>query len=185
MYRDNTLIPSEAIRLCALGILMSGRRRYAELAREVRHFTSRIAGPSLELLGTSVELLRFEGLIRAVDGADDALLEITDQGRREFAALMHSGVRSPGNDVSKLVIALKMRFLGLLDADARREQIELVVEMSENELARLTDLRASHAADRSVLPAWLDHEIAQAQARLAWFRGLADAKPSAISAQRL
>ncbi len=74
MYRDDTLIPSEAVRLCALGILMLGRRRYAELAREVRHFTSRIAGPSLDLLGTSVELLRFEGLVRAVDGDDDALL---------------------------------------------------------------------------------------------------------------
>ncbi len=45
MYRDDTLIPSEAVRLCALGILMLGRRRYAGLAREVRHFTSRIAGP--------------------------------------------------------------------------------------------------------------------------------------------
>ncbi len=183
MYRDNTLIPSEAVRLCALGILMFGRRRYAELAREVRHFTSRIAGPSLDLLGTSVELLRFEGLVRAVDGDDDALLEITDKGRREFESLMRSGVRSPGSDVSKLVIALKVRFLHLLDADARREQIELMVEMCENELARLTDLHASHAGDTGVLPAWLDHDIAQAQARLAWYRDLADAKHSAFSYQ--
>ncbi len=181
MYRDNTLIPSEAVRLCGLGILMFGRRRYAELAREVRHFTSRIAGPSLDLLGTSVELLRFEGLVRAVDGDDDALLEITDQGRREFESLMRSGIRSPGSDVSKLVIALKVRFLHLLDAGARREQIELMVEMCENELARLTDLHASHAGDTGVLPAWLDHDIAQAKARLAWYRDLADAKHSAIS----
>ena len=35
MYRDNTLIPSEAIRLLALGILADGDRRYAELASEV------------------------------------------------------------------------------------------------------------------------------------------------------
>ena len=37
MYRDNTLIPSEAIRLLALGILADGDRRYAELASEVRN----------------------------------------------------------------------------------------------------------------------------------------------------
>ncbi len=183
MYRDDTLIPSEAVRLCALGILMLSRRRYAELAREVRHFTSRIAGPSLDLLGTSVELLRFEGLVRAVDGDDDAMLEITDQGRREFDSLMRSGIRSPSNDVSKLVIALKVRFLHLLDADARREQIELMVEMCETELARLTDLGASHAGDTGALSAWLDHDIAQVKARLAWYRGLADKKLSALSTQ--
>ncbi|MFQ5956096.1 MAG: hypothetical protein ACE5JZ_13610, partial [Kiloniellales bacterium] len=137
MYRDNTLVPTEAVRLCALGILMLGRRRYAELAGEVRHFTGRIVGPSLELLGTSIELLRFEGLVRQANGGDDPLLEITDGGRRAFESLMRSGVRAPSTDVGKLVVALKMRFLHLLDDDARRDQFELMIEMCENELARL------------------------------------------------
>ncbi|MCG8548344.1 MAG: hypothetical protein MJE12_29445, partial [Alphaproteobacteria bacterium] len=51
MYRDNTLIPTEAVRLAALGSLMEGERRYADLASEVRNFVGRIAGPSLDLLG--------------------------------------------------------------------------------------------------------------------------------------
>ncbi len=50
MYRDNSLIPSEAIRLLALGILAGGDKSYAELAGEVRHFVSHITGPSLELV---------------------------------------------------------------------------------------------------------------------------------------
>ena len=47
MYRDNTLIPTEAVRLLALGILATGERSYSELASEVRHFTGRIVGPML------------------------------------------------------------------------------------------------------------------------------------------
>ena len=46
MYRDNTLIPTEAIRLAALGALIEGEQRYADLAREIRNFVGRIAGPS-------------------------------------------------------------------------------------------------------------------------------------------
>ena len=34
MYRDNSLIPSEAIRLLALGILATGKWSYAQLASE-------------------------------------------------------------------------------------------------------------------------------------------------------
>ena len=52
MYRDNTLIPSETVRLLALGILAGGAKRYATLAEEVRHFSGRIVGPSLDLVGT-------------------------------------------------------------------------------------------------------------------------------------
>src|SRR3546814_5579489 len=68
MYRDNSLVPKEAIRLAALGLLAERDRPYGDLAREVREFAARIVGPSLELLGNSIELLRFEGLIAPVDG---------------------------------------------------------------------------------------------------------------------
>ena len=49
-----------------------------------RHFTSRIVGPSLDLMGTSLELLRYDGLIEALDGTgmeDNAVLTVTG-GRR-------------------------------------------------------------------------------------------------------
>jgi len=62
MYRDNTLIPTEAIRLAALGRLMEGAVDYSELANEVRHFVSSIIGPSLDMLTPSLELMRLEGL---------------------------------------------------------------------------------------------------------------------------
>ena len=67
MYKDNSLIPSEAVRLAALGLLAKRPRVYADLARDIRHFTARIVGPSLDLLGPSLELLKIEGLIEAVD----------------------------------------------------------------------------------------------------------------------
>lgn len=68
MFSDNTLTPKEAVRLCALGAIASKPMRYSELAGSVRHFTGRIMGPSLELMGTSIELLRYEGLVEAIDG---------------------------------------------------------------------------------------------------------------------
>ena len=75
MYRDNSLIPSEAVRLLALGILATGEKHYAALAGQVRHFTAHITGPSLDLVASPIELLKIEGLIEPVDGSgmnDDA-----------------------------------------------------------------------------------------------------------------
>ena len=70
MYRDNTLLPSEAVRLLALGVLANSALSYSELATEVRHFTSRIVGPSLDLVGTPLEVLKVEGLIESLDRSD-------------------------------------------------------------------------------------------------------------------
>jgi hypothetical protein len=172
MLRDNSLIPIEAVRLCALGRLMQGDLRYAALAGEVRHFTSRLVGPSLDLLGTSIELLRLEGLVQAVDGKgmeDNALLRITSAGRAAFRELMRARVRTPGGDVGKLVLALKLRFLDLLSAEDRVEQVDLLADVYRQERARLIDLR-QHSAE-SHLAEWLDLEIAQIDQRLAWFEG--------------
>ncbi len=184
MYRDNTLIPTEAVRLAALGSLMEGEKPYADLASEVRNFVGRIAGPSLDLLGNSFELLVYEGLVEAEGDADadtgaheDALLRITDAGREAFVVLMTSNVRAPINDVSKLVIALKMRFFGLLPAVAQAEQASQLVEMCETELARLEDLRAQYQTGR--LYDWLTLEIEQLTQRLNWFRSIEAGGPIA------
>jgi hypothetical protein len=45
MYRDKSLLPTQAIRLAVLGSLGRGERRYAELATETRQFTGAIVGP--------------------------------------------------------------------------------------------------------------------------------------------
>lgn len=178
MYRDNSLMPKEAVRLAVLGTLIhSGSLRYADLASSVRHFLDRIMGPSLDLMGTSLEMLRYEGLIEALDGTgmeDNALLGATAAGRAEFDTLMRANVRLPSTDgLNKLVVALKMRFLHLLDDDeVRREQVDQLVMLHETELARLADLKRHHAGDGGYLPAWLDHDVAQAEARLAWFNDL-------------
>jgi DNA-binding PadR family transcriptional regulator len=177
VYRDNTLIPTEAIRLAALGTLMEREARYSDLAAEIRYFVGRIIGPSLDLLGTSLELLTYEGLIVAIGGAEgeasetDGSLRITDEGRAAFTRLMTSHVRAPVNDVSRLVVALKMRFLHLLDAEAQAEQSALLVEMCETELARLEDLTTRYGSGK--LADWLSLEIRHLRERLDWFRGLA------------
>lgn len=177
MYRDNTLIPAEAVRLAALGSLVESEKSYGDLAREIRFFVARIVGPSLDLLGTSLELIRVEGLIEAVDGTsatetlpDDGLLRITPEGRDAFQTLMVSNVRGLANDLSRLVIALKMRYLPLLPEDDRHEQAEILAEACESELARLRDLRANYG--NGYLAEWLDREIAEATERHEWFIAL-------------
>ncbi len=181
MYRDNSLIPSEAIRLLALGILASGDQSYAELASEVRHFVSHITGPSLELVASPLELLKIEGLVESRgaggagadgDGPDSELLSLSEAGRDELHKLLTANVRAPISDINKLIIGLKLRFLHLLDSAEQRLQAETLAELSERELARLTELRAHHAGDQGHLVAWLDQEIAQVEGRLAFFQDL-------------
>jgi hypothetical protein len=178
MFRDQSLIPTEAIRLAALGILTTGPRKYGELAVEVRHFASRMLGPSLDILGTSIELLRYEGLIepigpRAAPGQSltaDSTVQLTEAGRAALRDLLTSRVRAPLTDLTKLVIALKLRFLHLLTPDERRAQLEMLVELTESELARLADLRTQYAESGNLLGDWLAQDIAQAEERRAWYR---------------
>jgi hypothetical protein len=179
MYRDNSLMPKEAVRLAVLGTLIQdGPQRYADLASSVRHFLDRIMGPSLDLMGTSLEMLRYEGLIEALDGSgmeDNALLGATPAGRTEFDTLMRANVRTPSADgLNKLVIGLKLRFLHLLDNEAQRDQIDHLVALHETELARLADLKRADgkAGSGGYFAAWLEHDIAQAEQRLDWFNDL-------------
>jgi len=176
MYRDNTLIPTEAVRLAALGALVEGDCRYAALSSDVRYFVTHISGPSLDLLGTSLELLQLEGLLETVDvetdehGGKDQLLRITVAGRAVFEELMLSNVRAPMNEVSNLVIALKIRFLHLLSQNAQAEQAETLIEMCETERARLTELRKRHGDGH--LGDWLVMELRRLDDRITWFQQL-------------
>ncbi len=171
MYPDSTLTPKEAIRLCALGTLAQGPLRYSALANAVRHFISRILGPSVELMGTSIELLKYEGLVEAVDGTgpgDDAELAISEAGRRQLEILITANLRSGASELNKVVMTLKFRFLHLLDTEGQRTQADLLVDVCANELARLDDLRRHHAGDGGFLVPWLDHDIDLLESRIAW-----------------
>jgi len=169
MYRDNSLIPSETVRLAALGLLTEGRLSYGDLASEVRHVSARVVGPSLDLLGPSIELLKVEGLASA---NGDGLLVITDKGRAELNRLLRAGLRGPIGEVNKLIIALKLRFLDVLEPEDRILQIEMLAETFEQELARLRDLHGHLASRPGLLLDWLDHDISQVEQRIAWFRRL-------------
>ncbi|MDZ4737706.1 MAG: hypothetical protein SGJ07_15290 [Rhodospirillaceae bacterium] len=173
MYKDHSLIPAEATRLAALGILAEGARRYADLAAEVRQFTGRIVGPSLELLGPPVEVLRIEGLVAGTPGGEadtDPVLTLTETGRTELKRLLGANIRGPLGEFNKLVIALKLRFLDVLDPVERIGQLEMMQEACERELARLVDLRGRSERLPAPLVDWLDHDMEQLEARRRWFQ---------------
>lgn len=175
MYRDKTLIPAEAIRLAVLGTLANGPRVYGDLSREVRAFAARVAGPSLDIMGSSVELMRLEGLLVPADGGEmneASRVTITPDGRTALGELLRANVRGPADGVSRLVLALKLRFLHVLTPAEQREQVDLMLEMSENERARLADLHDRHAGEPGRLNDWLALEIDHVEARIAWFEDL-------------
>ena len=175
MYKDNSLIPSEAVRLAALGLLAMRPRVYADLARDIRHFTARIVGPSLDLLGPSLELLKVESLIEATDPkapTDTQIIRLTKDGEAELQRLMIANLRGPMGEVNKLIVALKLHFLDLLTPEQRRQQLEMLMEVSDRELIRLNDLREHHVDSEGALLPWLDHEIEEVQQRRAWFQNL-------------
>ena len=170
MFADNTLTPKEAVRVCALGTVAGAPMRYSDLAGSVRHFCSRVMGPSLDLMGMSIEMLRYEGLVESIDGQgmeDDAMLSITEAGRRELRSLLTARLR-PFSDFSKLLVTLKFRFFHLLDTKERAAQIDMLLDVTEAELARFEDLRQSCAGEGEALLGWLDHDIDQLRQRLTW-----------------
>jgi hypothetical protein len=78
----------------------------------------------------------------------------------------------PASDLSKLITALKFRFLHLLPAEDQANQVDLLIDTSETGLNRLLDLRDSMASEPGYMVEWLDDEIARAEQRLAWLEGL-------------
>ena len=169
MYADHTLTPKEAIRLCALGSLALGPMRYGDLAISIRHFVSRVIGPTPEIMGHSLELLKYEGLVEVVEGnGETALLRISDDGFREMRGLLTADLRPSNTELNTLITALKFRFLHLLSLHEQRAQTELLVAAVERELARLQDLREHPTGNAGFLPDWLDHHIAVLAGRLAW-----------------
>ena len=177
MFRDKSLMPKEVIRLSALGLLSRDPMSYAALADEVRHFTARFWGPTLDVMASSIELMRLEGLVESfgkdAGGTDgDAMLRLTDAGRLELKELLSATVRAEASDFSKLAIALKLRFMHLLSLAEQRDQAESLIEMRQSEAARLIDLRAAHADEGGHFLRWLDREIDRTQDDLAWLEDL-------------
>ncbi len=169
MYRDRSLVPGEAVRLLALGALMERDCRYGDLATEIRFFTQRIVGPSLDLLGSSLELLRIEGLADAIEYADNderALLRITNQGRVLFEDLMSAQLRAPVNDVGRLVLLLKLRFLTHLPTEAQEDQLDLLSDIVRTERARAEELAREYTGHP--MADWIAFDIEQADRRIAW-----------------
>jgi DNA-binding PadR family transcriptional regulator len=177
MFRDRTVIPTEAIRLCALALLAEHPRSYGELAAAFRNIADRVMGPSLDVFGTPIQLMEAEGLVRRELGPSegaaplvDAMLTITDRGRTELKHLLTAPLRGRFDELNRLTWALKLRFLDLLDPAERRAQVEALIEVTTGELDRVRDLRDQGPGE--LLSDWLAQEVAQLEARNAWLKAL-------------
>jgi hypothetical protein len=169
MFKDQTLLPVEAVRLAALGLLPERPRHYGELVTEIRRFIELAIGPSLDLRAPPLELLRHEGLA----AAQGDVLTLTPSGARALNALLQAPLRAPSNDAGRLVLLLKLRFLhhlGVAGQDAQRSQI---AESLAAERGRLDELRGLHAETAPLLTRWLDRDIADLDGRIESFRAAA------------
>lgn len=148
---------------------------YGELAREVRAFTGRMSGPTLDMMGTSIELLRTEGLIAADQSTGkgaEATLKLTPDGEAELRDLLTANLRNTLDDLSRIVFALKLRFLHLLEPAVAREQIDRMIEISEADKARRAETKARYGDEPGYFAAWLDADIDRAEARVDWLVAL-------------
>jgi hypothetical protein len=179
MNSDHALFPAEALRLAALGMLAESPRGYGDLAAEISDFAGHVAGPSLDLLGTSVELLRYEGLIEAAGGgaADGAaLLDLTATGRATLAQLLRASLTAPASQINRLFVALKLRFLPLLPEQEQRRQLGCIAAWYRTEHDRVVALRRRQAESAPEFLVWLDHEEAQIRAHIDWLDAAARAE---------
>ena len=169
MYSDNTLTPKETVRLCALGSLASEALSYAELAHSIRYFIDRVQGPSIDVLGASVELLKYEGLISQMDD-NNGRLYLTKKGKLELNELLTADIRPNDASYNKLIEALKFRFLHLLEPKEKMHQADILIERIELEKLRLTDLNDLYKDDKSYFKVWLNQDIKNLSKRLRWLK---------------
>jgi len=176
MYPDKTLTPKEATRLCMLGTLAAGDVTYADIARSVRIFTGALLGPSLDVLASAIELLRLEGLVvfseAESEDREKTPLHMTASGRHELVSLLKAPIRENGGEYNRLVVALKVRFLHVLEPKDRQEQIEMLLDAADAELGRLDTLDSVHGGESDLFKAWLSQERATVEARSAWLEAI-------------
>lgn len=165
MFPDHSLQPQETTRLLALGLLAEGARAYDDLALEIRRFTARVVGPNLDLLGSSLEILKLEGWAVA-QTTNSSILEITPAGLGMLDTLLAANLRTPLNDVNRLALLIKLRFLRRLPPSEKQDQLALIAELIMREEAWVQDL-ASDYPD-SALADWLALELSLSQSKLAW-----------------
>lgn len=173
MFKDQTLLPVEAVRLAALGLLAERPRHHGELAAEIRRFTELAIGPSLELLAPPIELLRHEGLA----AAQGDMFTLTKAGEAALRTLLQAPLRAPSNDASRLVLLLKLRFLHRLDAVEQEAQRRQIAESLATERDRLDELCRLHDKTAPLLAEWLERDITDLDRRIESFR---DAAPGPI-----
>ena len=104
-------------------------------------------------------------------------MRLSRTGRDAFISLMQARLRAPMNDTQKLALALKLRYLHHLDLEDRMDQVELLLELTEAELARLRDLQHQEKQSGNAsgyLDEWLEIEIDQAETRRAWLSRILD-----------
>ena len=70
-----------------------------------------------------------------------AVFNLTDAGRNELTRLLQAQIRAPLSDGSKLIVALKFRFLQFLEIEDQRTQLAMMIEASIR--VWLTSFRAS------------------------------------------
>lgn len=176
--RENALLPTQAIRLCALGTLLAdGPIDYATLAGRIRALTGNQLGPAPTVTASSVELLRYEGLVLAI-GLDDPTLpagpetplQITEDGKHAFAELMAGGLTTPMNELNRLVVQLRLAFSHLLEG-AQRDSVRLaLIALYEREVDRISAIYDEVGQRPGPLGAWLRLDLEHAMDRLAWLR---------------
>ena len=84
-------------------------------------------------------------------------------------------LRNPDNfpdDLSRIVFALKLRFLHLLEPAVAREQIDRMIEISKADRARRADTKTRYGGEPGYFSAWLDADIERADDRVAWLTAL-------------
>ena len=170
MQRDRALIPVEGLRLAALGILSrQGPMAYARLATMVRLFATSYGASPVDVMSSSIELLRFEGLIEIGEHEEDAgsaPVALTARGRVELERLMIAPVKVAGA-YAKLLVALKIRFFHLLGDEEKKLLAEVLGDALRGERARLVNLRRHMEGEDAGFLAWLDRDLARVADELA------------------
>ncbi|MBM3571931.1 MAG: hypothetical protein FJX52_06140 [Alphaproteobacteria bacterium] len=170
VYRRHIEISVESIRLCALGLLAEQPRCAPELAEATRSFVDHVLGPSPDVMAANIQMLEIEGLVERAghDGASapERPLRLTEAGRAELGMLLNSPLEGQSGGSTKLAVAAKLRFLTFLAPRERETPIDLLVDATRREMARLAGMLRVHTAGNFV--DWLSFEIGQLERRVEW-----------------
>jgi len=150
--------------MAVLGIVHEGFTCFSDIVPAAKSLAGADWQPTADVLAGALETALAAGLLTVTDDGH----ALTDEGDLHLAALVQAPPACARGGTARTAAALKVCFLGVLDAEARDFVIDELARLQEEELQTLLDGCARCPAANMCTRLWMAREVERLRGEITW-----------------